>query len=295
VQESVAAVHHRRIDVDGTGVFFREAGPEGAPAILLLHGFPTSSFQFRHLIPALADSYHVLAPDYPGFGFTDITGGAGGKPATFDAIATTIGRLIDILGLRRYAMYLFDYGAPVGFRLAERWPERVSALLIQNGNAYEEGLGVAWAPVRAYWANPSTPKRDALRALFTEEGLRGQYLTGEPDPSLIAPECWLLDQTMMERTGVADLQLDLLFDYRNNIARYPQWQAYLRTHQPPALITWGRNDLFFPAAGAEAYRKDLRDVELHFLEAGHFALESNGEHIASLIHDFLDRKVDILH
>ncbi|RYZ38610.1 MAG: alpha/beta hydrolase [Myxococcaceae bacterium] len=290
VQQS-HATRYRFVDVDGSRVFLREAGNPEAPTVLLLHGAPTSSFQFRHLIPALADRYHVVAPDYPGFGFTDVPTWNAERPVTFDALADTVERLTDVLGLRRFALYLFDYGAPVGFRLAERRPERVAALILQNGNAFLEGLGPAWAPVRAYWADPSPARRDALRGLFTEEGLRDQYLRGEPDPSRIAPECWMLDKALVERPGVVEVQLDLLLDYRHNLECYPLWQAFMRNHQRPALVTWGRNDDFFPPPGAEAYRRVLHDVEFHLLDAGHFALESNGERIASLMHDFLDRKV----
>lgn len=288
LETDARVVHHRHVDIDEVSIFYREAGPPDAPAVLLLHGFPTSSFQFRHLMPTLAESYRVVAPDYPGFGFSEAP-----SPFiyTFDAIADTIEKLVEELSLSQFALYVFDYGAPVGFRLAERHPERISALVIQNGNAYEEGLGDAWAPIRAYWADPKPANRDAIRALFTVEGLRSQYVGGEPDPTRLSPEAWILDHLRISRPGNADLQLDLFYDYRNNVARYPQWQQYLRDHQPPALIAWGKNDVFFPVAGARAYQRDLKDTELHLLDAGHFALESHGEVIAPLMLDFLGRKL----
>lgn len=289
-EADVAAVHHRSVDLDGVRVFYREAGPREAPGVLLLHGFPTSSFQFRHLIPALADRYHVVAPDYPGFGLSD----APDRSAfayTFDALAGKVERLVDELGLSNYALYVFDYGAPVGFRLAERRPARVTAFVIQNGNAYEEGLGEAWAPIRRYWADPSPANREGLRGLFTLESLRSQYVEGEPDPTRLGPDAWILDYLRISRPGNADVQLDLFYDYRNNLARYPRWQEYFRKNQPPALITWGTNDAFFPVLGARAYLRDLKDAELHLLEAGHFALESHGEVIAPLMRDFLERRV----
>lgn len=283
-------VHHRSVDLDGVRMFYREAGPREQPGVLLLHGFPTSSFQFRHLIPALADRYHVVAPDYPGFGLSDAPD-RGAFTYTFDALADKVERLVEVLGLSDYALYVFDYGAPVGLRLAERRPERVTALVIQNGNAYEEGLGEAWAPIRRYWANPSPSNREALRGLFTLEAVRSQYLDGEPDSTRASPEAWILDHLRLSRPGNAELQLDLFYDYRNNVARYSHWQEYLRTHQPPALITWGANDAFFPVPGARAYLRDLKDAEFHLLEAGHFALESHGEVITALMRDFLERKV----
>ncbi|MCI0573749.1 MAG: alpha/beta hydrolase [Myxococcaceae bacterium] len=289
-EAEVGVVHHRSADIDGVRMFYREAGPRDAPGVLLLHGFPTSSFQFRHLIPALSDRYHVVAPDYPGFGLSD-SPDRGVFTYTFDALANKVERLVDVLGLSSCALYVFDYGAPVGFRLAERRPERVTALVIQNGNAYEEGLGEAWAPIRKYWADPSPTNREALREVFTLEALRSQYVSGEPDPTRLSPEAWTLDHLRISRPGNADVQLDLFYDYRNNVARYPRWQEYLRTHQPPALITWGANDAFFPVPGARAYLRDLKDAELHVLEAGHFALESHGEVITPLMRDFLDRKV----
>jgi pimeloyl-ACP methyl ester carboxylesterase len=289
-EAEAGVVHHRTVTIDGLCLFYREAGPRQGPDVLLLHGFPTSSFLFRHLMPALSDRYHVVAPDFPGFGLSDAPDRSA-FTSPFDALADKVERLVDELGLTRYAMYLFDYGAPVGFRLAEHRPERVTALVIQNGNAYEEGLGAAWAPIRRYWADPSPANRDAVRAVLTQEAVRSQYLEGEPDPTRVSPEAWILDHMRLSRPGNADLQLDLFYDYRNNVARYPRWQEYLRTHQPPALITWGRNDAFFPEPGARAYLRDLKDAELHLLEAGHFALESHGEVITPLMRDFLERKV----
>jgi pimeloyl-ACP methyl ester carboxylesterase len=289
-EAETVSVHHRAAIIEGIRVFYREAGPPDAPGVLLLHGFPTSSLQFRHLIPTLADRYRVVAPDYPGFGFSDAPDPSA-FAYTFDALAGKVEALVDEVGLSEYALYVFDYGAPIGFRLAERHPERVTALVIQNGNAYEEGLGDAWAPIRRYWKDPSRSNRDALRELFSLEAIRAQYVDGEKDATLVSPEAWFLDHALISRPGNADLQLDLFYDYRNNVARYARWQQYFRTHQPPTLITWGVNDAFFPLPGARAYLNDLEDAELHLLEAGHFALESQGEIIASLMRDFLDRKV----
>ena len=269
-------VHHRGVDLDGVRMFYPEAGPREQPGVLLLHGFPTSSFQFRHLIPALADRYHVVAPDYPGFGLSDAPD-RGAFTYTFDALADKVERLVEVFGLSDYALYVFDYGAPVGLRLAERRPERVTALFIQNGNAYEEGLGEAWARHPEVLGGPEPSNREALRGLFTLEAVRSQYLDGEPDSTRASPEAWILDHLRLSRPGNAELQLDLFDDYRNNVARYSHWQEYLRTHQPPALITWGANDAFFPVPGARAYLRDLKDAEFHLLEAGHFALESHGE------------------
>ena len=287
-QTPASTVHYRTARIDGVEVFYREAGPADAPTVLLLHGFPTSSRMFRNLIPALADRYHLIAPDYPGFGQSP----APDRQAfhyTFSAYAKLVDGLTARLGIRRYALYVQDYGAPVGFRLALAHPERVTALVIQNGNAYEEGFSPFWNPIRAYWADPSPEKRNALRAGLTAEATRSQYLDGVSDPSHIDPENWMVDQTLLDRPGIDEIMLDLFYDYRTNVALYPQFQAFFRTRQPPTLIVWGKNDAIFPAAGARAYLRDLPRAELHLLDSGHFALEDKGPEIAHLMRDFLDR------
>jgi len=270
-------------------VFYREAGPKTAPAMLLLHGFPTSSHMFRTLIPTLADSYHVIAPDLPGFGFTNV-------PAdlryvyTFANLADTIALFTEALGLNSYAIYVFDYGAPVGFRLALRNPERIQAIISQNGNAYEEGLNPeGWSPVQAYWKNSTPENRNALRAFLEPEATKWQYTHGVADPSLIAPESFTLDQALLARPGNADIQLDLFSDYQSNVVLYPSFQEYFRTSKPPFLAVWGRNDPFFLPAGAEAYQRDIPEAEVHLFETGHFALETHGQEIGERIRNFLGR------
>lgn len=280
--------HHRTIAVDGTDVFYREAGPADAPVVLLLHGFPTSSHQFRNLIPALAHQFRVVAPDLPGFGFSAAPDRST-FPYTFDHLAQVIGRFTEVLGLDRYALYVFDYGAPVGLRLAAAHPERVTALVSQNGNAYAEGLSEGWNPIRAYWSDPSADNREALRAFLTPETTRWQYTHGAPDAALVAPEAPALDSALLARLGNDDIQLDLFLDYASNVALYPAFQAYLRTHQPPLLAIWGRNDPFFLPAGAEAFRRDVPDAEVRFVEGGHFPLETHGAEIAGTINAFLGR------
>jgi pimeloyl-ACP methyl ester carboxylesterase len=275
--------------IGGVEVFYREAGPKTAPAMLLLHGFPTSSHMFRTLIPTLADSYHVIAPDLPGFGFTNV-------PAdlryvyTFANLADTIALFTEALGLNSYAIYVFDYGAPVGFRLALRNPERIRAIISQNGNAYEEGLNPeGWSPVQAYWKNPTPENRNALRAFLEPEATKWQYTHGVADPSLIAPESFTLDQALLARPGNADIQLDLFGDYQSNVVLYPSFQEYFRTSKPPLLAVWGRNDPFFLPAGAEAYQRDIPEAEVHLFDTGHFALETHGQEIAERIRNFLGR------
>ena len=275
--------------IGGVEVFYREAGPKTAPAMLLLHGFPTSSHMFRTLIPTLADSYHVIAPDLPGFGFTNV-------PAdlryayTFANLADTIALFTEALGLNSYAIYVFDYGAPVGFRLALRNPERIRAIISQNGNAYEEGLNPeGWSPVQAYWKNPTPENRNALRAFLEPEATKWQYTHGVADPSLIAPESFTLDQALLARPGNADIQLDLFSDYQSNVVLYPSFQEYFRTSKPPLLAVWGRNDPFFLPAGAEAYQRDIPEAEVHLFDTGHFALETHGQEIAERIRNFLGR------
>lgn len=287
---AATVVHYRTLQVSDTAVFYREAGPAHAPAVLLLHGFPTSSHMFRNLIPALAERYRVIAPDLPGFGST-MAPPRGQYAYTFDNLARTIGNFTDAVGLSRYALYVFDYGAPVGFRLAVARPERISAIITQNGNAYEEGLLPAWDPLRAYWRDPTPARRESLRAGLTLDATKDGYFSGVADPSLIAPETWAHDQAIIERPGGADIQLDLFGDYRTNVQSYPQWQAYLRRHRPPLLVAWGRHDPFFGPAGAQAYRRDVPKADIHLLDTGHFALETHGTEIAELMQSFLARAV----
>jgi pimeloyl-ACP methyl ester carboxylesterase len=288
----VPVVHYRTVSVDGVDVFYRDAGPRDAPALLLLHGFPTSSHMFRNLIPLLADSYRVIAPDYPGFGQS-------GMPDrksftyTFARYAEVIDALLQKLEVPRYAIYLMDYGAPVGCRIALKHPERVSALVIQNGNAYEEGLKEFWNPIKAYWANGSEANRNALAGLVTLETTKYQYTDGVKDLTRIDPDNWLHDQVLLDRPGNKDIQLDLFRDYGTNVALYPQFQAFFRQRTPPALIVWGANDKIFPAAGAHPYLRDLPHAELHLLDTGHFALEDKLDEMEPLIQDFLHRRLPV--
>jgi AhpD family alkylhydroperoxidase len=272
-------------------LFYREAGPKDAPSVLLLHGFPTSSHQYRGLINRLADKYHVVAPDLPGFGFSDAPD-AKSFGYSFDHLAEVIESFTDEIGLSQYALYVFDYGAPVGFRLASAQPERVTALISQNGNAYEEGLSDGWNPIRAYWQEPSEVNRGNLRAFLQSGTTLFQYTHGEADATLIAPESYTLDQHFLDRQGSDEIQLDLFGDYKTNVASYPRFHEYFRTHRPPTLAVWGKNDPFFLPAGAEAYRRDLPDAEVHFVDAGHFPLETHLDEIAGIIRSFLARKLD---
>jgi pimeloyl-ACP methyl ester carboxylesterase len=284
------AVLHRTVKLDGLDIFYREAGPKDAPAILLLHGFPTSSHMFRNLIPALADRYHVVAPDYPGFGNSSM------PPVdrfeyTFDNLAKVIDAFTTRVGLTRYALYVQDYGAPVGYRLAVKHPDRVTALIVQNGNAYDEGLdNDFWAPLKAYWKSRTETNAAPLRKFLTLEATRWQYTHGVRNPEAISPDNWNVDQPLLDRPGNAEIQLALLHSYGSNPPLYPEWQAYFRKHQPPTLIVWGKNDSIFPAAGAHPYRRDLKDVEFHLLDTGHFALEEDGPTIARLIREFLAKR-----
>jgi pimeloyl-ACP methyl ester carboxylesterase len=269
-----------RVQADGVTVFYREAGAPDAPKVLLLHGFPTSSFQYRELIPRLADRYRVIAPDFPGFGFTEVPKERHYK-YSFDALAKTILAFTDALQLKRYALYVFDYGAPTGFRLAMAHPERVAAIVSQNGNAYEEGLGDAWAPIRRYWSEPTPANREGVRnAAISPEGIRYQYTEGVPNPDMIAPEGYTLDTAMIARPGNTDIQLDLFLDYANNVKLYPAFQEYFRKSKPPLLAIWGKHDPFFIPPGAEAYRRDNPNATVQFLDTGHFALETHVEEIA---------------
>jgi pimeloyl-ACP methyl ester carboxylesterase len=273
-----------RVQADGVSVFYRESGPPAAPVVLLLHGFPASSFQYRELIPRLADKYRVIAPDLPGFGFTEVPPGRGYK-YSFDALAKTILAFTDALHLTHYALYVFDYGAPTGFRLAMWRPERVTAIVSQNGNAYEEGLGDAWEPIQRYWREPTAANRETVRQALSPEGLRWQYTVGVPNPDQIAPEGYTLDAAMIARAGNMDIQLDLFLDYANNVKLYPAFQEYFRKSKPPLLAIWGKHDPFFIPAGAQAYPRDNPNATVQFLDTGHFALETHLQEITLAMRD----------
>jgi pimeloyl-ACP methyl ester carboxylesterase len=282
--------HYRTAKVDGVDIFYREAGPADAPVILLLHGFPTSSHMFRNLIPALADRYHLIAPDYPGFGQSAAPDHK--KFAyTFAHYADLMDGLVNQLDVKRYAMYVMDYGAPVGYRLALKHPDRVSALIIQNGNAYDEGLKAFWDPIKAYWADGSAAHRKALEFLVKPETTKFQYTDGVSDVSRIDPDNWVHDQVLLDRPGNLDIQMDLMHDYGSNVPLYPSFQAFFRDKKPPTLIVWGKNDKIFPADGAGPYLRDLPDAELHLIDTGHFALEDKADEMVPLIRKFLDRKL----
>jgi pimeloyl-ACP methyl ester carboxylesterase len=275
------------VKADGVDVFYRASGGPKAPVVLLLHGFPTSSFMFRELIPRLADQYRVVAPDLPGFGFTEVPEERKYK-YSFDALAHTVEAFTDALGLNRYAIYVFDYGAPTGLRLAMAHPERITAIVSQNGNAYEEGLGDAWAPIRAYWAQPTAENREVIRKnILNLEGTRWQYTHGVAHPESVPPESYTLDAALLERKGNTDIQLDLFLDYASNVKLYPKFQEYFRKSKPPLLAIWGKHDPFFIAAGAEAYRKDLPNAKVQFLDTGHFATETHVVEIAAAMREFL--------
>jgi pimeloyl-ACP methyl ester carboxylesterase len=277
---------HHRIEADGVDVFYRQAGPTDAPVLLLLHGFPTSSFQYRDLIPRLADRYHVIAPDLPGFGFTKVPDERG-YTYTFDSLARTMLAFTRALKLTRYALFVFDYGAPTGFRMALMAPERVTAIVSQNGNAYEEGLGEAWRPIQRYWREPSLEHRNAIRAGLNLEGLRHEYSVGIVNPDLIAPEGYTLDAALLARPGNIDIQLDLFLDYANNVKLYPKFHEYFRAAKPPMLAIWGKFDPYFIPAGAEAFQRDIPDAVVQFLPTGHFALETHLEEIVIAMREFL--------
>ena len=284
----VTSLH--KVEADGVKVFYRAAGDPSAPVVLLLHGFPTSSFMFRELIPRLANRFRVIAPDLPGFGFTEVPEQRR-YTYSFDALARTIDAFTGALGLNRYAIYVFDYGAPTGLRLAMAHPERVSAIVSQNGNAYEDGLGDAWGPIRKYWAEPTAENREVIRkAILNLEGTRWQYTHGVANPESIAPESYTLDVALLERPGNKEIQLDLFLDYASNVKLYPKFQEYFRKSRPPLLAIWGKNDPFFIPAGAEAFRKDLPDARIQFLDTGHFATETHVVEIASAMEDFLVAK-----
>jgi pimeloyl-ACP methyl ester carboxylesterase len=286
----VNTVRHERITIDGVNVFYREAGPRTAPTVLLLHGFGASSYMFRDLIPTLASRYHVVAPDLPGFGLTTITPGTP-FAYTFDNLAAVIDAFTVAKGMDRYAMYVFDYGAPVGWRLAAANPRKITALVSQNGNAYEAGLSVGWADMRKVWADPSPANRDALRKFNTFDMIKWQYTEGVKDPSLLAPEPYMLAHAAIERHG-EEVQLDLISDYGANLRQYPMVHAYFRSHQPPTLAIWGRNDPFFLPPGATAFKHDNPNAEVHFLDTGHFAIETHGAEIGQRVLDFLNRSLN---
>ena len=284
-------VSHNTVNIDGLEIFYREAGPRDAPTLLLLHGFPTSSLMFRNLIPALADQYHVVAPDYPGFGQSSAPS-ADKFNYTFDKLAEVVDKFTEKVGLTKYTLYVQDYGAPVGYRLAVKHPERVTGLVVQNGNAYEEGLNNDfWKPLRAYWKDHTEENSKPLRGFLTIDGTKWQYTHGVRNVESISPDTWTIDQTLLDRPGNQDIQLALFYDYRTNSQLYPAWQAYFRKHQPPTLIVWGKNDKIFPAEGAHPYKRDLKNIEFHLLDTGHFALEEEGQQIASLMRDFLLKNV----
>jgi pimeloyl-ACP methyl ester carboxylesterase len=283
-------IRYRTATVDGLKLFYRAAGSPEHPTLLLLHGFPSSSHMFRNLIPLLADRFHVVAPDLPGFGFSDAPDRTAFK-YTFDNLAGVIGSFVDALGLRRYAIYVFDYGAPVGFRLALARSQQVAAIISQNGNAYEEGLSTGWNPIQKYWQEPSAANREALRTFLTPETTRWQYLHGVPDETLVAPESFVLDSALLARPGNGEIQLDLFLDYASNVALYPTFQEYFRAKQPPLLAVWGKNDPFFLPPGAEAFRRDNPNAEVHFFDTGHFALETHAQEIAAAIRAFLAKSL----
>jgi pimeloyl-ACP methyl ester carboxylesterase len=277
---------HHTVKIDGVDIFYREAGPADAPTIVLLHGFPTSSHMFRNLIPALSDRYHVIAPDYPGFGNS-------AKPDvsefdySFDNLANLMEKLVDKLEVKKYSLYLMDYGAPIGFRMASGNPQRIESLIIQNGNAYDEGLLEFWDPIRRYWDNRTAENAGPLANFITLEGVKWQYTHGVRNEASISPDNWNVDIKHLALEGNAQIQLQLFYDYQNNVPYYPEWQAYFRQHQPPTLIVWGKNDYIFPADGAHPYKRDLKNLEFHLLDTGHFALEEDGQLIADHIRSFL--------
>jgi pimeloyl-ACP methyl ester carboxylesterase len=278
-------ITYRNVNVDGFKVSYREAGAPEAPKLLLLHGFPSASHMFRELIPLLADRFHIVAPDLPGFGNSDMLG----RGCTFDQIAGTIDRFTEIAGFDRYALYVFDYGAPTGFRLAVRHPDRITAIISQNGNAYEEGLSDGWNPIRAYWRDASPANRETLRGFLKPETTIWQYTHGVTDATKVSPDGYSLDNFYLSRPGAAEVQLDLFGDYKSNVALYPTFQNYFRTQRPPLLAVWGKNDPFFLPAGAEAFRRDIPAAVVRFFDTGHFALETHAEEIAAEIRDFLSR------
>jgi pimeloyl-ACP methyl ester carboxylesterase len=288
---NIANIRLATVEADGIKIFYREAGPADRPVLLLLHGYPTSSHMFRHLMPRLASSYRLIAPDLPGFGFTEV-------PAerkyryTFDNLAVTVNAFVEALNLKRYAIYVFDYGAPTGFRLAVAHPERITAIISQNGNGYVDGLGDAWDPIKKYWKDPTPANREALRQFIGLEGTKWQYVHGVSDPLLVEPEDYWLDTVLLQRPGNAEIQLDLFLDYANNVKLYPTFQEYFRKFQPPLLAAWGKNDPFFIPPGAEAFRRDIPSAKVVFYDTGHFALETHVQEISQQIDSFLNELVE---
>jgi len=289
VQSQIQTVY-KTVVINGQEIFYREAGPADAPTILLLHGFPTSSHMFRNLIPALADRFHLVAPDYPGFGNS-------AQPSmesfeySFDNLAALMEGLVDKLNIEKYSLYLMDYGAPIGFRLAAKHPERVQSLIVQNGNAYEEGLRKFWDPIRVYWEDQTPENAQPLAQFISPDGVKWQYTHGVRNEETISPDNWNVDLRHLTREGNPEIQLALFYDYQNNVPHYPAWQAYFRKHQPPTLIVWGKNDYIFPAEGAHPYKRDLKNLEFHLLDTGHFALEEDGQVIAGRIRRFLNKQL----
>ena len=285
----MCTISYRKADVDGFGVFYREAGPTAAETLLLLHGFPSAGHMFRDLIPRLADRFHLIAPDLPGFGQSDMPD-RDRFAYSFANIARVIDRFTEVLGLHRFAMYVFDYGAPTGFRLSTKHPERIAAIISQNGNAYEEGLSDGWNPIRAYWTDPSESNRNTLRTLLAPETTVWQYMHGVRDTTLVSPDGFSLDNFYLARPGADEIQLDLLGDYKTNVALYPQFQSYFHKCNPPLLAVWGKNDPFFLPAGAEAFKRDMPNADVRFFDTGHFALETHCDEIAAAIRTFLEQE-----
>ena len=285
-------IKHRTIKIDDVDIFYREAGPDDAPTVLLLHGFPTSSHMFRNLIPALADKYHVIAPDYPGYGYSSAPQ-VEQFEYTFDNLANIVEKFTEAKGLKKYSIYLMDYGAPIGFRLAAKHPERVDSLIIQNGNAYDEGIdNEFWQPIKEYWKSRTQEQGNQLRNLLTLDATKWQYTHGVRNVETISPDTWGHVQPRLDRPGNQEIQLQLFYSYGSNPPLYPRWQEYLRKYQPPTLIVWGKNDAIFPAAGAYPYKRDLKNLEFHLLDTGHFALEEDGKQISTLMRAFLAKNVD---
>jgi pimeloyl-ACP methyl ester carboxylesterase len=289
INKTETAITYNTVKIDGQDIFYREAGDKSKPTILLLHGFPTSSFMFRNLIPQLAGKYHVVAPDYVGFGQSSMPK-VSEFEYTFENLSNVIDKFTQELKLNKYSVYVQDYGAPVGYRLAVKHPERVQALIVQNGNAYEEGLRDFWIPLKAYWKDKTEETAAKLRPFFAIGATKWQYTNGAKNPNLISPDAWTLDQSLLDRTGNKEIQLQLFYDYGSNPPLYPSWQAYFRKYQPPTLIVWGKNDAIFPAEGAEPYKRDLKNIEFHLLDTGHFALEEDGNLIAGYILVFLAKQ-----
>jgi pimeloyl-ACP methyl ester carboxylesterase len=281
---------YRTISIDGLDIFYREAGSRDNPTILLLHGFPTFSHMFRNLLPALANKFHLIAPDYPGFGNSSMPT-VDEFDYTFDRLAEIVEKFIAAIDLKKYSLYVMDYGAPIGYRIAAKYPERVEALIVQNGNAYEEGLREFWEPIKAYWQERSSENAEKLKHLVTLEATKWQYTNGVRNLEAISPDTWIIDQHFLDRSGNGEIQLALLYSYGTNPPLYPQWQEYFRKYQPPTLIVWGKNDYIFPAEGAYPYQRDLKDVEFHLLDTGHFALEEEGDAIANYITQFLTSRL----